>query len=79
MCDLETRKFNEKAGKLRDDGVVLTISMDLPFAQKRWCGAAGIKNVQTLSDHRDASLGKAFGVLIRELRLLARAVFVVDK
>ena len=79
VCDVETRKFNEKAGKLRDDVVVLTISMDLPFAQKRWCGAAGIKNVQTLSDHRDASLGRAFGVLIRELRLLARAVFVVDK
>ena len=79
VCDVETRKFNEKAGKLRDDVVVLAISMDLPFTQKRWCGAAGIKNVQTLSDHRDASLGKAFGVLIRELRLLARAVFVVDK
>jgi thiol peroxidase len=53
--------------------------MDLPFAQKRWCGAAGVKNVQTLSDHRDASFGKAYGVLIKELRLLARAVFVVDK
>ena len=59
--------------------VVLTISMDLPFAQKRWCGAAGIKNVQTLSDHRDASFGRAYGVLIKDLRLLARAVFVVDK
>jgi thiol peroxidase len=53
--------------------------MDLPFAQKRWCGAAGVKNVQTLSDHRDASFGKAYGVLIKDLRLLARAVFVVDK
>jgi thiol peroxidase len=53
--------------------------MDLPFAQKRWCGAAGVKNVQTLSDHRDASFGKAFGVLIPELRLLARAVFVLDR
>jgi thiol peroxidase len=58
---------------------VLAVSMDLPFAQKRWCGAAGIKNVQTLSDHRDASFGRAYGVLINELRLLARAVFVVDK
>jgi thioredoxin-dependent peroxiredoxin len=79
VCDLETRKFNEKAGQLGGDVVVLTISMDLPFAQKRWCGAAGIKNVQTLSDHRDASFGKAYGVLIKDLRLLARAVFVVDK
>jgi thiol peroxidase len=79
VCDLETRKFNEKAAQLGDDVVVLTISMDLPFAQKRWCGAAGIKNVQTLSDHRDASFGRAYGVLIKDLRLLARAVFVVDK
>jgi thiol peroxidase len=79
VCDMETRRFNEEAGKLGKDVVVLTISMDLPFAQKRWCGAAGIKNVQTLSDHRDAAFGRAFGVLIKELRLLARAVFVVDK
>ena len=79
VCDTMTRRFNEEAGNLGDDVVVLTISMDLPFAQERWCGAAGVKNVQTLSDHRDASFGKAFGVLIKELRLLARAVFVVDK
>ncbi|MFZ0034566.1 MAG: thiol peroxidase [Sedimentisphaerales bacterium] len=79
VCDIETRRFNEEAGKLGSDVVVLTIGMDLPFAQKRWCGAAGVKNVQTLSDHRDASFGKAYGVLIKELRLLARAVFVVDK
>jgi thiol peroxidase len=79
VCDIETRRFNEEAGKLGGDVVVLTISMDLPFAQKRWCGTAGVKNVQTLSDHRDASFGKAYGVLIKELRLLARAVFVVDK
>jgi thiol peroxidase len=79
VCDIETRKFNEEAGKLGNDVVVLTISMDLPFAQKRWCGAAGVKNVQTLSDHRDASFGKSYGVLIKELRLLARSVFVVDK
>jgi thioredoxin-dependent peroxiredoxin len=79
VCDLETRKFNEKAAQLGGDVVVLTISMDLPFAQKRWCGAAGIKNVQTLSDYRDASFGNAYGVLIKDLRLLARAVFVVDK
>jgi thiol peroxidase len=79
VCDVETRRFNEEAGKLGSGVVVLTISMDLPFAQKRWCGAAGVKNVQTLSDHRDASFGKAYGVLIKELRLLARAVFVADK
>jgi thiol peroxidase len=79
VCDIETRRFNEEAGKLGSDVVVLTISMDLPFAQKRWCGAAGIKNVQTLSDYRDASFGKAYGVLIKELRLLARAVLVIDK
>jgi thiol peroxidase len=79
VCDTETRRFNEETGRLGDGAVVLTISMDLPFAQKRWCGAAGIDNVQTLSDHREASFGTAYGVLIKELRLLARAVFVVDK
>lgn len=79
VCDRETRRFNEEAGKLGSDVTVLTISMDLPFAQKRWCGAAGVQNVQTLSDYRDASFGEAYGVLIKELRLLARAVFVVDK
>lgn len=79
VCDTMTRRFNQEAVNLGDDMVVLTISMDLPFAQSRWCGAADVKNVQTLSDHRDASFGNAFGVLIKELRLLARAVFVVDK
>ena len=79
VCDTMTRRFNQEAVNLGDDVVVLTISMDLPFAQTRWCGAADVKNVQTLSDHRDASFGTAFGVLIKELRLLARAVFVVDK
>lgn len=79
VCDIETRRFNKEAGQLGPDVVVLTISMDLPFAQKRWCGAAGIKNVQTLSDHREAAFGAAYGVLIKELRLLARAVFVIDK
>jgi thiol peroxidase len=76
---METRKFNEKAAQLGSDVVVLTVSMDLPFAQKRWCGAAGIKNVQTLSDYREASFGMTYGVLIKDLRLLSRAVFVVDK
>jgi thiol peroxidase len=79
VCDMETRRFNQEAENLGPDVVVLTISMDLPFAQKRWCGAAGVNNVITLSDHRDASFGSAYGVLIKELRLLARYVFVVDK
>ena len=77
VCDVETRKFNEEAVKLA--GVsVLAISMDLPFAQKRWCAAAGIAGVKTLSDYRNADFGKKYGVLIEDLRLLARAVFVVD-
>lgn len=77
VCDAQTRRFNEEAGSI--EGVkVLTISVDLPFAQKRWCAANGLENVVTLSDHRDVSFGQAYGVLIQELRLLARAVFVVD-
>ena len=79
VCDLQTRRFNTEASKLGPDIVILTISMDLPFAQKRWCGAAGIDKVKTLSDYRDASFGTSYGVLIKELRLLARAVFVVDQ
>jgi thiol peroxidase len=79
VCDMETRRFNDEAGRLGDDVEILTISMDLPFAQKRWCGAAGVDRVQTLSDHRDAAFGQTYGVLIKGLRLLARAVFVVDK
>ena len=79
VCDLETQKFNSHAAKLGNDIKILTISMDLPFAQKRWCGANNVKDVVTLSDHKDASFGKAFGVLIKELRLLARAVFVLDE
>ena len=78
-CDVETRRFNQEIGKLGDDVVVLTISMDLPFAQKRWCGAAGVETVKTFSDHRSAAFGEAWGVLMKELRLLARAVFVVDR
>ena len=79
VCDMETRKFNEEASRLGPDIVILTLSMDLPFAQKRWCAAAGVNKVQTLSDHRDASFGTSYGVLIKELRLLARAVFLVDR
>ncbi len=79
VCDMETRRFNEEAGNLGSDVRILTISMDLPFAQKRWCGAAGVDKVVTLSDHRDASFGTTYGVLIKELRLLGRAVFVLDR
>ncbi|MGH8246945.1 MAG: thiol peroxidase [Gammaproteobacteria bacterium] len=77
VCDQQTRRFNEEAGKL-PNVQVLTISMDLPFAQKRWCGAAGVSNLRTLSDHREGSFGQAYGTLIKELRLNARAVFVLD-
>lgn len=78
VCDQQTRRFNEEAASL--DGVsILTISVDLPFAQKRWCAAAGIEQVQTLSDHRTLSFGQAYGTVIEELRLLTRAVFVVDR
>lgn len=78
-CNNETRTFNEAASKLGDDVIVLTISMDLPFAQKRWCAAEGVERVITASDHRNASFGTNYGVLIKESRLLARVVFVVDK
>ena len=78
VCDMQTRRFNQEASTLGDNVVILTVSMDLPFAQKRWCGAAGIDRVQTLSDHRDESFGLAYGTLIKELRLLSRAIFVVD-
>ena len=79
VCDTQTRRFNEEAAALGDDIAILTISTDLPFAQKRWCGAAGVEKVQTLSDHRGADFGLAYGVLIKGLRLLARAIFVVDR
>jgi thiol peroxidase len=79
VCDMETRRFNQEAADLGSGVAILTISMDLPFAQKRWCGAAGVDKVVTLSDHRDASFGTSYGVLIKELRLLARAVFVLDR
>ncbi len=78
VCDIETRKFNEEASKFGEKVQILTISMDLPFAQKRWCGSTGANKIQTLSDHREAQFGMAYGVLIKELRLLARAVFIVD-
>ena len=79
VCDVETKRFNDEAQKLGDGVAVVVISVDLPFAQKRWCGAASVSAVQTLSDHRDTAFGLAYGVLIQGVRLLARAIFVVDK
>ncbi|AFC28825.1 Tpx [Paenibacillus mucilaginosus 3016] len=78
VCDAQTRRFNEEAAKLGDNVIVLTISVDLPMAQARWCGAAGIDKVVTLSDYKNHSFGKAYGVLIEELRLLMRSIFVID-
>lgn len=77
VCDMQTKRFNEEASRMPSDIVVLTVSMDLPFAQKRWCGAANASKIQTLSDHREGSFGRAYGVLIKELRLLSRSVFIV--
>lgn len=79
VCEIETRRFNEVAANLSSDIEILVISRDLPFAQKRWCGNTGVDQVRILSDYRDASFGKSYGLLIEESRLLARAVFIVDK
>jgi thiol peroxidase len=79
VCDLELRRFNEEASKLPGDVQILTVSMDLPFAQARWCGAAGVDKLTTISDWRTADFGNKYGALIKELHLLARAVFVVDR
>ena len=77
VCSDQTKRFNEEADKL-GNVQLLTISMDLPFAQTRWCSAEGVKSIEILSDHREASFGTNYGVLIEELRLLARSIFVVD-
>lgn len=79
VCDAQSRRFNSEASELGEDVVILTISMDLPFAQARWCGAAGIDRLITLSDHKSASFGEAYGVLIKEFRLDMRSIFVIDK
>ncbi len=79
VCDMEVRYFNGEAAKLSKDIIMLAVSCDLPFAQARWCGAAGVDNVVTLSDHREASFGRDYGVLIKPLRLLARSVVVVNR
>lgn len=79
VCEAQTRRFNEEADKLGDKVIVLTISVDLPFAQSRWCGAEGIDKVVTLSDYKNVSFGEAYGVLIKEFRLLMRSIFVLDE
>jgi thiol peroxidase len=79
VCDLEGRTFNKKAAELDPSVRILVVSMDLPFAQARWCGASGVNKVTTLSDYRGAKLGMAYGVLIEELHLLARTIFVIDR
>ncbi|WP_438448603.1 thiol peroxidase [Gorillibacterium sp. sgz5001074] len=78
VCDAQTRRFNQEAANLGDNVAILTISVDLPFAQARWCGAAGIDKVVTLSDYKNLSFGEAYGVVIKELRLLMRSIFVLD-
>lgn len=78
VCDMETRRFNQEAAKLPDKVVLITISLDLPFAQKRWCAAAGVDRVKVLSDYQDRSFAQAYGVLIKELKLLSRSIFVID-
>ena len=79
VCDTMTRQFNQDVANLPDSVVVYTISVDLPFAQKRWCGNAGIDKVQTLSDYQDRSFGLNYGLLLKDLKLLARAVYVIDQ
>lgn len=79
VCDMQARRFNQEAAKLPEDVVILNITMDLPFAISRFCTTSGIDKVHAYSDHRDASFGNAYGVLIKELRLLARSIFIIDK
>lgn len=79
VCDTQTRKFNEAAISLGDEVRIVTVSMDLPFAQARWCGAAGVEQVKTVSDYNGTDFGNKYGLLIKELHLLARAVVVVDQ
>lgn len=77
VCDAQTKRFNEEASKLQDVDII-TVSMDLPFAQKRWCGAFGVDKVKMLSDHKEASFGSNYGTLIKDLRIESRAIFVID-
>ncbi|MEG2171699.1 MAG: thiol peroxidase [Desulfovibrionaceae bacterium] len=79
VCDMEVRRFNQELAALSPDISIIAVSCDLPFAQARWCGAAHVSAVQTLSDYKEAAFGKDYGILIQELRLLGRAVFVIDR
>lgn len=79
VCDRETRRFNEEAAKLSDDIIIWTISTDFPYAQKRWCGAAGIDKVRPVSDVLETEMGLKYGLLVKERRYLRRAVFVIDR
>lgn len=79
VCDRETRRFNQEAASLSDDIAILVISTDLPFTQKRWCGGAGIDQVEVLSDHIDVDFGTKYGCLLRDQRILRRAVFVINR
>jgi thiol peroxidase len=78
-CDRETKRFNELISELGDDVAILMISMDLPWAHKNWCTAAGVDKVITLSDHKEAEFGEKYGVLLKEPRILRRAIFVIDR
>lgn len=78
VCDMQTRRFNQEAAALGDNVIILTVSVDLPFAQARWCGAAGVDKVVTLSDYKTKSFGEAYGVLIKEFQLDMRSIFVLD-
>ncbi|HPW45125.1 MAG TPA: thiol peroxidase [bacterium] len=79
VCDIETRRFNLEAEKLGSNVHIIAVSMDLPFAQKRWCGAASVERVHLMSDHKEALFGNEYGLLIKELRLLARSVIILDR
>lgn len=79
VCDAQTRRFNEEASKLGDNVAIVTVSVDLPMAQGRWCGAAGVDKVTMLSDYKNRSFGEAYGVLIKEFQLLMRSIFVLDQ
>lgn len=78
VCDAQTKRFNEEAAKMSNVDI-LTVSMDLPFAQKRWCGAFGVDKVKMLSDHKEGSFGSNYGTLIKELRIESRAIFVIGR
>ena len=79
VCDAETRRFNQEAARLGNQVHIVTISRDLPFAQQRWCGAAGIDRIKVVSDYKDAAFGMKYGVLVEESKLLARAIFIIDR